>query len=118
MLNNLSHLFFQYEFFLSRQLGAYKKFARNTRYREGCIGEAYIEHECVLFGKLCIHSSPNPNTSEQLQSPRFKISVYSTVVKPKGIIRKKRLTKEELDVAHWCVMQNYNETKYYIEKHA
>lgn len=100
-----------------RQLGKYKKSVRNTRYPEGCIAEQYIIQECITFCKLYINT-PNLSTSEpQLDNP-FNISIYSSLINPMSILRNKRLSRTERDVAHWCIMQNCEEVAYYINKHA
>ncbi|KAL9673432.1 hypothetical protein QQ045_029690 [Rhodiola kirilowii] len=55
-------------------------------------------------------------TDEEEEEP-WDISVTSHVIKPMGYIRRMQLQKDEIDVAHWSVMENCKEAFEYINKH-
>lgn len=57
------------------------------------------------------------NTSHADVADEYNISVVSNLIKPQGYISRKRITKKELAVAHWCVMENCEEVKYYMDAH-
>lgn len=96
-----------------RQLGDYKRYVRNTRYPEGCIAEQYIVQECITYCKLYMD-----NTSmEDMGGPQPTISVVSHLVKPRRRISRKRLDEDQIDIAHWCVMEHCDEAQYYINCH-
>ncbi|CAM8905163.1 unnamed protein product [Rhodiola kirilowii] len=48
----------------------------------------------------------------------FDISVVSNVIKPTGYNRRFILNNNDIDVIHWCVMENYEEARDYIKEHA
>ncbi|CAM8999713.1 unnamed protein product [Rhodiola kirilowii] len=98
---------------IERQLGEYKKYVRNTRYPEGCIAEQYIAQECVTFVKLYLEG----NTLDEPTIIESAISVVAPHIRPFGDIPKKKLNKKELQVAHWCVLENCEQAKYFIAEH-
>ncbi|CAM8928535.1 unnamed protein product [Rhodiola kirilowii] len=110
---------FSWMYPIERQLGEYKRSVRNTRYPEGCIAEQYIAQECVNFCKLYIGDSSNNAPTEDGSNcePRFKISVVSDLVKPSGYLSRAKLNREQIEIAHWCVMEHCKEASYYICKH-
>ncbi|KAL9669204.1 hypothetical protein QQ045_006747 [Rhodiola kirilowii] len=102
---------------IERQLGKYKKFVRNTRYPEGCIAEDFTAHECVMYCKL--YMGEIEGKSQIDEEDYFNISVVSNVIKPTGCCdRRFRLNNNNIDVIHWCVMENCEEAREYIIEHA
>ncbi|CAM8934330.1 unnamed protein product [Rhodiola kirilowii] len=91
---------------IERQLGEYKRHVRNTRYLEGCIAEQYIVQECVAYYKLYTDS----HVSEDARPPPT-INFVSYHIKPLCHIRRKKLTLEQISIAHWEEMVNMNKHK-------
>ncbi|KAL9671449.1 hypothetical protein QQ045_009017 [Rhodiola kirilowii] len=56
-------------------------------------------------------------TSDQDDEDPWDISVTSHVIKPMGYIRRMQLQRDEIDIAHWSVMENCEEARKYIYKH-
>ncbi|CAM8928857.1 unnamed protein product [Rhodiola kirilowii] len=86
---------------MERQLGQYKRYARNTRYPEGCIAEQYVAQECVMYCKLYMEeigdTSPN---HEEVEEDYWDISVVSNVIKPMGYLRRMQFDNNVIDVMH------------------
>lgn len=93
----------------------YKKSVRNPRYPEGCIAEQYVTQECVTYCNLYMEKV-NSFLETDVEK-RFDISVYSELVKPLGLIRRKRLGQKALNFAHWAVLENCHEAKHYLASH-
>ncbi|CAM8940949.1 unnamed protein product [Rhodiola kirilowii] len=105
---------------MERQLGKYKKFVRNTRYPEGCVAEDYTAQECVMYCKLYMGEiEGKSHIDDKDEEDHFDISVVSNVIKPTGCYdRRFRLNNNDIDVIHWCVMENFEEAREYIQQHA
>ena len=59
---------------------------------------------------------PNgPNDVDIPDAPKWDISVFSNLVKPKGKGQRSRMGRSELEAAHWCVMEHCTEAEKYIE---
>ncbi|CAM8978174.1 unnamed protein product [Rhodiola kirilowii] len=110
---------YNWMFPIERQLGQYKKSVRNARYPEGCITEQYVVTKCATYCKLYIDGSSNTSSANKGISYRskFKCSVVSDLVKPNAYLHNFKLDKQQLEIAHWCVMEHCKEAKYYIDKH-
>ncbi|CAM8965672.1 unnamed protein product [Rhodiola kirilowii] len=104
---------------MERQLGKYKKFVRNTRYPEGCIAKEYIAQESVMYCKLYMGEiEGKSHIDDEVEEDNFDISVVSNVIKPMGYNRRFRLNNNDIDLIHWCVMENCEEAREYIKEHA
>ncbi|CAM8965697.1 unnamed protein product [Rhodiola kirilowii] len=104
---------------MERQLGKYKKFVRNTRYPEGCIAKEYIAQESVMYCKLYMGEiEGKSHIDDEVEEDNFDISVVSNVIKPMGSNRRFRLNNNDIDLIHWCVMENCEEAREYIKEHA
>ncbi|KAM7469376.1 hypothetical protein LguiA_007559 [Lonicera macranthoides] len=65
-----------------------------------------------------ILGDPNaPQDAVIPDAPRWNISVVSDLVIPNGYVANARLSREELAVAHWCVMEHCDEAEPFIEGH-
>ncbi|CAM8900157.1 unnamed protein product [Rhodiola kirilowii] len=101
-----------------RQLGQYKKFVTNTRYPEGCIAEQYIAQECVMYCKLYMGKIEDTfHNDDSVEEDAIDISVVSNVIKPMGYSRRFRLNNNNIDVIHWCVLENCEDAREYIKEH-
>ncbi|KAL6219380.1 hypothetical protein ACLB2K_007139 [Fragaria x ananassa] len=101
------------------QLGEYKDYVTNKSAPEGCIAEAYIGHESVTYMKLYLGASLGaPQTMEE-HAPRFNLSIVSSDVEVGGarLSAEYALSDEEIAIAHWRVLINCEEVKYWKELH-
>ncbi|CAM8947781.1 unnamed protein product [Rhodiola kirilowii] len=101
---------------MERQLGHYKRYARNTRYSEGCIAKQYVAQECVTYCKLYMGEIED-TTMEEDEEEWWNILVVSNVIKPMGYLKRRQLLDYQIDVAHWCVLENCEEATEIINKH-
>ncbi|CAM8877600.1 unnamed protein product [Rhodiola kirilowii] len=102
---------------MERQLGQYKKYVRNTRFLEGCIAEQYVAQECVMYCKLYMGKIGDTSHHEEVEEDYWDISVVSNVIKPMGYLRRMQFDNNAIDVMNWCVMENCEEAKEYINRH-
>lgn len=87
-------------------MGEYKKYVRNTRFPEGCIAEQYIVQECVTYVNLYMYNNaPEESITEEI------------FVNVSGYLSNMRLNDQQLRLAHWCVIENCEKAKYFIEHH-
>ncbi|KAL9675481.1 hypothetical protein QQ045_003683 [Rhodiola kirilowii] len=100
---------------IERQLGEYKRSIWNTRYPEGCIAESYITHEWVTYCKLYLTDSTKINSSNEARS--YVLSVYSTLIKVSGHSPRIKMSKKQLDIAHWCVLEHCTQVSDYLQRH-
>ncbi|CAM8959798.1 unnamed protein product [Rhodiola kirilowii] len=98
------------------QLGEYKRSVRNRRYPEGCIAEKYITLECITYCKLYMNESSEIMESSS-EAPLYDLNVYSPLVKVSGHSPRIKLSKIQLDMAHWCVIEHCEQAKQYLIKH-
>ncbi|XP_050369390.1 uncharacterized protein LOC126787579 [Argentina anserina] len=82
---------------MERQLGTYKKSVNNRRYPEGCISKRYITWESVTYCNLYM---------EGAEPWEQKTSTNAS-----------RLTEQEVLKAHWQVLLECKEVKYYMVQH-
>lgn len=54
---------------------------------------------------------------EEVEEDQWNISVVSNVIKPTGYRKRMHLTDDQIDVAHWCVLENCEEATEIINKH-
>ncbi|CAM8999586.1 unnamed protein product [Rhodiola kirilowii] len=101
---------------IERQLCEYMRSVRNTRYPEGCIAEQYITHECVLYCKLYMNDATEMDSSNEARL--YVLNVYSPLITVSGHRPRIKLSKKQLDMMHWCVVEHCVQAKRYIERHA
>ncbi|CAM8932792.1 unnamed protein product [Rhodiola kirilowii] len=100
---------------IERQLGEYKRSVRNTRYPEGCIAEQYITHECVTYCKLYMNDSVEMDSTSEAHL--YGLNIYSPLTKVSGHLPRVKLSKIQLDMAHWCVVEHCIQAAEYIRRH-
>ena len=105
--------------YIYRQLGEYKDYVTNKSAPEGCIAEAYIAHECVTYMKLYLGASLGAPQAMEEHAPRFNLSIVSSDVEVGGarLSAEYALSDEEIAIAHWWVLINCEEVKYWKELH-
>ncbi|CAM8975640.1 unnamed protein product [Rhodiola kirilowii] len=100
---------------IERQLGEYKRSVRNTRYPEGCIAEQYITHECVLYCKLYMTDATEMDSSNEVRL--YVLNVYSPLITVSGHCPRIKLSKKQIDMMHWCVVEHCVQAKPFIKRH-
>ncbi|CAM8925831.1 unnamed protein product [Rhodiola kirilowii] len=108
---------YNWMFPIERQLGEYKRSVRNSRYLEGCIAERYVTHDCITYCKLYMNDESSTVDSSS-EAALYTLNVYSPLVKGSGNSPRTRLSKIQLDMAHWCVVEHYERAHEYLLKHA
>ena len=74
-------------------------------------------HECVTYVNLYLGDPNTPQDAVIPDAPRWNISVVSDLVMPNGYVANVGLSREELAVAYWCVMEHCDEAEPFIEGH-
>ncbi|XXG83127.1 hypothetical protein AAC387_Pa10g0956 [Persea americana] len=107
---------------IERLLGTLKGFVTNRAYLEGSTSEAYIVKECLTFcsmylsGMETAFNRPERNADGGVCGTR--LAVFTQNVRPFGLItRASNVTQEEIDKAHWFVLNNNFELEQYLEEH-
>ncbi|CAM8987826.1 unnamed protein product [Rhodiola kirilowii] len=100
---------------IERQLGEYKRSVRNTRYPEGCIAEQYITHECVLYCKLYMTDATEMDSSNEARL--YVLNVFSPLITVSGHCPRIKLSKKQIDMMHWCVVEHCVQAKPFIKRH-
>ncbi|XP_017221479.2 uncharacterized protein LOC108198226 [Daucus carota subsp. sativus] len=100
-------IFLRWMYPFERYLKAFKVYVRNAAHPEGCIAEAYVAEEAVErlvnFEEATIGL---PKNDRHEQNAISKPLSGATMIKP---------SKEELHLAHLCVLQNSNHMRQYFE---
>ncbi|CAM8921952.1 unnamed protein product [Rhodiola kirilowii] len=105
---------YSWMFPIERQLGEYKRSVRNSRYPEGCIAEQYVMQECVTYCKLYLNETAMDSSAEV---PLYSLSVYSHLIKVCGHSPRIKLSKAQVDMAHWCVLEHCEQVGNFLEKY-
>ena len=103
---------------MNRALGQYRSYVKNKARPEGLIAEAYIVNELLSFGSLYLdsietkfnHVDWNDDGAERARG----LSVFSQNVRPFGKAQSE-LSQQEIDIAHWYVLNNYDEVREYLK---
>ncbi|CAM8954049.1 unnamed protein product [Rhodiola kirilowii] len=97
---------------IERQLDEYKRSVRNNRYPEGCIAEQYITHECVTYCKLYMNDLVEMDSTNEARL--YGLNIYSPLTKISGHLPRVKLSKIQLDMVHWCVVEHCIQAADYI----
>ena len=102
----------------NRALGRYKSYVKNKARPEGSIAEAYIINESLSFCSLYLDSIETKfNCVERNDDGGQRVgglSVFSQNVRPFGKAQIE-LSQQEIDIAHWYVLNNCDEVQEYLE---
>ena len=104
-------------FFVSSELGSYKKSVKSRRYPEGCISEHYITQESTTYCNLYMGVAERRDERIDTNVSQYGISVVSELVRPDQCISRARLTEQDILEAHWRVLLECNEMRHYLGEH-
>lgn len=119
MINKI--VFFLYSSFIFRNLGTLKKYVRNKARPEGSIAEAYTVNEALTFCSMYLHgietcfTRDERNEDNREEQASGHLSIFSQQARPIGGRQLQQLSKEELEKAHWYVINNCRELQPYLE---
>ena len=115
-----NYLFLYYSCLL-RYLGTLKKYVRNKARPEGSIAEAYTVNEALTFCSMYLRgietrfSRVERNDDNREKQARGHLPIFSQQARPIGGRQLVQLSKEELEKAHWYVINNCRELQPYLE---
>ncbi|KAL6327397.1 hypothetical protein AAG906_019710 [Vitis piasezkii] len=95
-----------------RNLGTLKKYVRNKARPEGSIAEAYTVNEALTFCSMYLHgietcfTRDERNEDNREEQASGHLSIFSQQARPIGGRQLQQLSKEELEKAHWYVINN------------
>lgn len=112
-----------YLFYVYSYLGTLNDYVRNRSKPEGSIAEGYLVEECLSFCSMYLkdtetrHNWPGRNTDAGGRDVVGGLSIFSTGGRPlgKGEGKVIQLEKEELNLAHRCVLHNCPEVQELLE---
>lgn len=119
MINKI--VFFLYSSFIFRNLGTLKKYVRNKARPEGSIAETYTVNEALTFCSMYLHgietcfTRDERNEDNREEQASGHLSIFSQQARPIGGRQLQQLSKEELEKAHWYVINNCRELQPYLE---
>ena len=109
------------KFFVIRYLGTLKKYVRNKARPEGSIVEVYTVNEALTFCSMYLSGIETHFNRGERNEDRFEnqaqgcISIFSQQARSFGSRQHLQYSKEELDKAHWYIMNNCHELRPYLE---
>ncbi|XP_074369118.1 uncharacterized protein LOC141709581 [Apium graveolens] len=102
-------IFLHWMYPFERYMKAFKGYVRNPAHPEGCIAEAYVAEEAVEclvnFDEATIGL---PENVRHEQNGIIRPLSGATIIKP---------SKEDLQLAHLCFLQNSNDIRPYFDEH-
>ncbi|KAL6323438.1 hypothetical protein AAG906_039008 [Vitis piasezkii] len=91
---------------LDQNLGTLKKYVTNKARPEGSIAEAYTVNEALTFCSMYLHGIETCFTRDE----RNEDNLEEQATRPIGGRQLQQLSKEELEKAHWYVINNSTQT--------
>ena len=94
---------------------------RNKARPEGSIAEAYTINEALTFCSMYLRgietrfSRVERNDDNREEQACGRLSIFSQQARPIGGRQLMQLSKEELEKAHWYVINNCHELQPYLE---
>ena len=94
---------------------------RNKARPEGSIAEAYTVNEALMFCSMYLRgietrfSRVERNDDDREKQARGHLPIFSQQARPIGGRQLVQLSKEELEKAHWYVINNCHELQPYLE---
>ncbi|CAL8140706.1 unnamed protein product [Prunus armeniaca] len=107
---------------IERLLGELKKSVRNRAKPEGSIVEAWVQYESLTFCGMylkdveTVFNRPQRNHDEGMRNE--KLSVFAHSARPFGDLgRRESFSRNDMEVAHWFVLNNCDEIMGYLYEH-
>ena len=109
-------------FYFGRLLGELKKSVRNRAKPEGSIIEAWVQYESLTFCGMylkdveTVFNRPQRNNDGGMRNE--KLSVFAQSARPFGDPgRGESFSRNDMEVAHWFVLNNCDEIMAYLDEH-
>ncbi|CAL9012431.1 unnamed protein product [Prunus brigantina] len=107
---------------IERLLGELKKTVRNRAKPEGSIIEAWVQYEslnfCGMYLKDVDTAFNRPQRNNDGGVRNEKLSVFAQSARPFGDpARGESLSRNDMEVAHWFVLNNCDEIMAYLDEH-
>ena len=109
-------------FYFARLLGDLKKTVRNRAKPEGSIIEAWVQYESLTFCGMYLKdvdtafNRPQHNKYGGLRNET--LSVFAQSARPFGDpVRGESFSRNDMEVAHWFVLNNCDEIMSYLDEH-
>ncbi|CAL9020279.1 unnamed protein product [Prunus brigantina] len=107
---------------IERLLGELKKSVRNRAKPEGSIVEAWVQYESLTFCEMylkdveMVFNHPQRNHDGGMRNE--KLSVFAQSARPFGDLgRRESFSRNDMEVAHWFVLNNCDEIMAYLYEH-
>ncbi|VVA40034.1 PREDICTED: transposon, partial [Prunus dulcis] len=107
---------------IERLLGELKKSVRNRAKPEGSIIEAWVQYESLTFCGMylkdveTVFNRPQRNNDGGMR--KEKLSVFAQSARPFGDLgRGESFSRNDMEVAHWFVLNNCDEIMAYLDEH-
>ncbi|CAN6539673.1 unnamed protein product [Malus baccata var. baccata] len=107
---------------IERYLGELKKSVRNKAKPEGSLVEAWVAYESLTFCGMYLQdvetafNRPQRNNDSGVR--KEKLYVFAQIARPFGDpIKGESITKKDMEVAHWFILNNCDEALPYLEQH-
>ncbi|XP_048430866.1 uncharacterized protein LOC125472887 [Pyrus x bretschneideri] len=107
---------------IERYLGELKKCVRNKAKPEGSLVEAWVAYESLTFCAMYLQdvettfNRPQRNNDGGVR--KEKLSVFAQIARPFGDpVKGESFTKNDMEVAHWFILNNCDEALPYLEEH-
>ncbi|KAI5342811.1 hypothetical protein L3X38_010687 [Prunus dulcis] len=107
---------------IERLLGELKKSVRNRAKPEGSIVEAWVQYEsltfCGMYLKDVETAFNHPQRNNDRGMRKEKLSVFAQSARPFGDPgRGESFSRNDMEVAHWFVLNNCDEIMAYLDEH-
>ncbi|KAI5339172.1 hypothetical protein L3X38_018444 [Prunus dulcis] len=107
---------------IERLLGELKKSVRNRAKPEGSIIEAWVQYEsltfCGMYLKDVEKEFNRPQRNNDGGMRKEKLSVFAQSARPFGDPgRRESFSRNDMEVAHWFVLNNCDEIMAYLDEH-
>ncbi|CAL2265623.1 unnamed protein product [Prunus armeniaca] len=107
---------------IERLLGELKKTVRNRAKPEGSVIEAWVQYESLTFCGMylqdvdTVFNRPQRNNNGSVRNE--KLSVFAQRARPFGDpVRGESFFRNDMEVAHWFVLNNCDEIMTYLDEH-
>ncbi|XP_070667770.1 uncharacterized protein [Malus domestica] len=113
---------FRWMYPIERLFGDLKKSVRNKAKPERSIIQAWVSYEALTFCGMYLKDVETtfnrPPRNNDGGVPKEKLSVFAQVARPFGDpICGESFSKKDMDVAHWFVLNNCDETLSHLDEH-
>ncbi|CAN6586409.1 unnamed protein product [Malus baccata var. baccata] len=110
---------YQWIYHVERLLGLYKKSVRNKARPKGSIMEAHLAYESSTFCSMYLCEVEikfsRPKRNDDGSNPNALISVFDQKARPFGAHVMVQLSREEIEVAYWYILDNCDEIEDFIK---